>query len=68
MCGTLGPSRIQPMDATNETGIRASLHTLDNEELQEMSDQLSKFINVLIGRQVVIEEVILERLEASFAK
>ena len=68
MCGTLGPSRIQPMDATNENCIRASLHTLDNEELQEMSDQLTKFINVLIGRQVVIEEVILERLEASFAK
>jgi len=56
------------MDATNEHRIRASLHSLDNEELQEMSDQLSKFINVLIGRQVVIEEVILERLEASFAK
>jgi len=56
------------MDATNENCIRASLHTLDNAELQEMSDQLTKFINVLIGRQVIIEEVILERLEASFAK
>jgi len=56
------------MDATNENCIRASLHALDNEELQEMSDQLTKFINVLIGRQVVIEEVILERLEAAFAK
>jgi hypothetical protein len=56
------------MDATNERSIRSSLHTLDNEELQQMSDQLTKFINVLIGRQVIIEEVILERLEASFAK
>jgi hypothetical protein len=56
------------MDATNENCIRASLHDLDNEELQQMSDQLTKFINVLIGRQVIIEEVILERLEASFAK
>jgi hypothetical protein len=38
------------------------------EELQEMSDNLSDLISVLMTRQVAVEDEILDRLEAAFAK
>jgi len=37
------------------------------EELQEMSTNLSDLIQVLVTRQVAVEDAILDRLEASFA-
>lgn len=36
------------------------------EELQEMSDDLSKLISVLMTRQVAVEDAILDMLEAAF--
>lgn len=38
------------------------------EELQKMSDGLTDIIQVLVTRQVAIEDVILERLEEAFSK
>jgi hypothetical protein len=37
------------------------------EELQQMSNNLSDLIQVLVTRQVAVEDAILDRLEASFA-
>jgi hypothetical protein len=48
--------------------IKASLHDMSMEELQFMSDDLSDLISVLITRQVAVEDAILDRLEAAFAK
>jgi len=38
------------------------------DELQEMSDHLTDLIQVLITRQIAIEDTIMERLEEVFAK
>ena len=38
------------------------------DELQDMSDQLTDLIQVLITRQIAIEDTIMERLEEVFAK
>ena len=48
--------------------IKASLFDMTLEELQQMSDDLSDLISVLITRQVAIEDEICDRLEAVFAK
>ena len=48
--------------------IKASLDGVTLEELQDMSDNLSKLISVLMTRQVAIEDTILDRLESAFTK
>lgn len=48
--------------------IKASLNDMSMEELQDMSDDLSNLISVLITRQVAVEDAILDRLEAAFSK
>jgi hypothetical protein len=48
--------------------IKDSLQDMTMEELQSMSDDLNDLIQVLITRQVAIEDAILERLEEAFAK
>ena len=50
------------------SAIKASLQDMTLEELQDMSDDLDDLIQVLITRQVAVEDVILDRLEAAFAK
>ena len=50
------------------SAIKKSLDDMTLEELQEMSDDLSALIQVLITRQVAIEDVILDRLELAFAR
>jgi hypothetical protein len=47
--------------------IKQSLDTMSMEELQEMSTNLSDLIQVLVTRQVAVEDAILDRLETSFA-
>jgi len=47
--------------------IKDSLNGMSLEELQEMSDNLNDLIQVLITRQVAIEDTILDRLESAFA-
>ncbi len=47
--------------------IKQSLDAMSMEELQEMSNNLSDLIQVLVTRQVAVEDAILDRLEASFA-
>ena len=47
--------------------IKASLNDMSMEELQDMSDDLSDLISVLITRQVAVEDAILDRLEAAFS-
>lgn len=46
--------------------IKASLYDMTMEELQDMSDDLSALISVLVTRQVAVEDAILDRLEAVF--
>ncbi len=48
--------------------IKESLQDMTLEELQKMSDGLTDIIQVLVTRQVAIEDVILERLEEAFSK
>jgi hypothetical protein len=48
--------------------IKAALDEMSMEELQEMSDDLSKLLSVLMTRQVAIEDAILDRLEAAFSR
>ena len=47
--------------------IKDSLDGMSMEELQEMSDNLNDLIQVLITRQVAIEDTVLDRLESAFA-
>jgi hypothetical protein len=47
--------------------IKDSLDGMSMEELQEMSDNLNDLLQVLITRQVAIEDTILDRLESAFA-
>jgi len=56
------------MEPQRISAIKASLYDMSMEELQDMSDDLTAFISVLITRQVAIEDAILDRLEATFAK
>lgn len=56
------------MEPQRISAIKASLYDMSMEELQDMSDDLSALISVLITRQVAVEDAILDRLEAAFAK
>lgn len=56
------------MEPQRINDIKASLEEFSMEELQEMSDNLTDLISVLVTRQVAIEDAILDRLEAAFAK
>lgn len=56
------------MEPQRISTIKASLYDMSMEELQDMSDDLSALISVLITRQVAIEDAILDRLESAFAK
>ena len=56
------------METQRISAIKASLRDMDTEELQVMSDNLSNLISVLMTRQVAVEDAILDRLEAAFAK
>jgi hypothetical protein len=47
--------------------IKQSLDTMSMEELQEMSTNLNDLIQVLVTRQVAVEDAILDRLETAFA-
>jgi len=57
-----------PMEPQRIRAIKASLSDMSMEELQEMSDGLHDLIHVLYTRQIAIEDVILDRLEATFAR
>lgn len=48
--------------------LQESLKDMTMDQLQEMSDNLADLIQVLITRQVVVEDVILERLEEAFVR
>ena len=56
------------MEPQRISDIKASLEEFSMEELQEMSDNLSDLISVLMTRQVAVEDEILDRLEAAFVK
>jgi len=48
--------------------IKESLDGMSMEELQQMSDNLNDLIQVLVTRQVAIEDTILDRLETAFTR
>lgn len=48
--------------------IKKSLDSMSMEELQQMSDNLNDLIQVLVTRQVAVEDIILDRLEAAFTR
>lgn len=48
--------------------IKESLDGMSMEELQQMSDNLNDLIQVLVTRQVAVEDTILDRLEAAFTR
>jgi hypothetical protein len=56
------------MEPQRINAIKASLYDMSMEELQDMSDDLSALISVLVTRQVAVEDAILDRLESAFAK
>lgn len=47
--------------------IKDSLENMSMEELQYMSDNLNDLIQVLITRQVAVEDSILDRLDAALS-
>jgi hypothetical protein len=55
------------MEPQRISDIKKSLDGMSMEELQQMSNNLSDLIQVLVTRQVAVEDAILDRLEASFA-
>jgi hypothetical protein len=55
------------MEPQRISDIKKSLDGMSMEELQQMSNNLSDLIQVLVTRQVAVEGAILDRLEASFA-
>ena len=55
--------RPQKIDA-----IKASLDDMTLEELKEMSDDLTKLIEVFIQRQEAVESTIVDRLAGIFEK
>jgi hypothetical protein len=56
------------MEPQRINAIKASLYDMSMEELQDMSDDLTALISVLVTRQVAVEDTILDRLESAFAK
>ena len=67
---TLAPHTPLPMAPRRQriSTIQESLQEMSLDELQDMSDQLTDLIQVLITRQIAIEDTIMERLEEVFAK
>jgi len=61
-------SQAHTMQPQRISTIKKSLEDMTLEELQEMSDDLDSLIQVLITRQVAVEDTILDRLEMAFAK
>jgi hypothetical protein len=55
------------MEPQRISDIKKSLDGMSMEELQQMSNNLSDLIQVLVTRQVTVEDAILDRLETSFA-
>jgi hypothetical protein len=55
------------MEPQRISDIKKSLDGMSMEELQQMSTNLSDLIQVLVTRQVAVEDAILDRLETSFA-
>jgi len=55
------------MDPQRISDIKKSLDGMSMEELQQMSNNLSDLIQVLVTLQVAVEDAILDRLETSFA-
>lgn len=62
-----GLASYRPMEPQRIRDIKDSLDGMSMEELQEMSDNLNDLIQVLITRQVAVEDTILDRLESAFA-
>lgn len=48
--------------------IKKSLEGMSMEELEQMSNNLSDLLQVLVTRQVAVEDTILDRLEAAFTR
>jgi hypothetical protein len=55
------------MEPQRISDIKKSLDGMSMEELQQMSNNLSDLIQVLVTRQAAVEDAILDRLETSFA-
>jgi hypothetical protein len=47
--------------------IKESLKEMPMHELEQMSTNLSRLLQVLMARQVAVEDTILERLEEAFS-
>lgn len=56
------------MEPQRISDIKKSLDGMSTEELQQMSDNLNDLIQVLVTRQVAVEDTILDRLEAAFTR
>jgi hypothetical protein len=56
------------MEPQRISDIKKSLDDMSTEELQQMSDNLNDLIQVLVTRQVAVEDTILDRLEAAFTR
>jgi hypothetical protein len=56
------------MEPQRIRSIKESLADMSMEDLQEMSDSLHELIHVLYTRQIAVEDTILDRLEATFAR
>jgi len=56
------------MEPQRLTKIKESLKDMTLEELQDMSENLTSLISVLMTRQVAVEDSILDRLDSVFSK
>ena len=56
------------MEHQRLTKIKESLKDMSLEELQDMSQNLTNLISVLMTRQVAVEDSILDRLDSVFSK
>lgn len=59
---------LNRMEPQRIRDIKESLDGMSMEELQQMSDNLNDLIQVLVTRQVAIEDTILDRLETAFTR
>jgi hypothetical protein len=64
------PSTLAPRSqwSLRLTKIKESLKDMSLEELQDMSQNLTNLISVLMTRQVAVEDSILDRLDSVFSK
>ena len=56
------------MEPQRLTKIKESLKDMSLEELQDLSENLTSLISVLMTRQVAVEDSILDRLDSVFSK